>query len=436
MSLAFESLIEIKRDGGTHTAEQLRALVDSYVSGETPDYQMAAWLMAAYLRGLDAEETIWLTDAMARSGRTIDLSGIPGIKVDKHSTGGVGDTTSLVLAPLVAACGVPVAKMSGRGLGHTGGTLDKLESIPGFRVTMSVEEFIAQVADVGIAIVAQSPEVDPADKKMYALRDVTATVPSIPLIVGSVLSKKIAGGADAILLDVKFGSGAFMKTVDSARSLASQLQSTGRALGRDVSCVLSDMDVPLGDAVGNSVEVIEAIHTLRGEIGGRLLSLCIALAAKMLVLGAAAADEAEGARKAVRAIEDGSALEAFRRWVAAQGGDPRVADDTTLLPLATCVRSVLSAESGYVTGFDAEGVGRAAMVLGAGRETVDASVDYGAGLVLSVREGDRVEAGDELARLYAKSEALLDAGERLYRESVRIGAEVPAPCPLFMDASA
>ncbi len=355
----FEELIEVKRDGGEHCAKEIDRIVLGYAAGEMPEYQMAAWLMAAYLQGLSADETVWLTDAMVRSGRIIDLSAIPGVKVDKHSTGGVADTTTLVLGPIVAACGVPVAKMSGRGLGHTGGTLDKLESIPGMRIELSAEEFLGQVADVGLAVIAQSPDIDPADKKMYALRDVTATVPSVPLIVGSIISKKIAGGADAILLDVKVGSGAFMKTEAEARHLAAELTRTGAALGREVVCVMSDMDQPLGMAVGNSLEVAEAIETLRGSGPAELTEVCLALAAKMLVLGAVAADEAEGRRLAAGAIESGEALAVTRRWIAAQGGDARIVDDLSLLPASTLSREVRASHREFVAGMDAEGIGRA-----------------------------------------------------------------------------
>ncbi len=431
VSLTFEELIEIKRDAREHTGEQIERIVGAYSSGEMPDYQMSAWLMAAYLNGLSADETVWLTDAMVRSGRQVDLSSIPGVKVDKHSTGGVADTTTLVLAPLVSACGVPVAKMSGRGLGHTGGTLDKLESIPGFRIQLSPEEFLEQVRRVGVAVIAQSPDVDPADKKIYALRDVTATVPSIPLIVGSIISKKIAGGADAILLDVKVGSGAFMKTEADARELAAELTRVGHALGREVRCVMSDMDQPLGMAVGNALEVYEAIETLRGEGPEALTELCVALGAKMLVMGGVASNEDQGARLCTEALESGAALSRFAEWVAAQGGDAAVAEDPDLLPLSECRRIVAARTSGYVSGFDAEGVGRAAMLTGAGRATTDDVIDPGAGLVLAVRVGDRVEPGETLCTMYAAEETLLDAAEERFRASVHIGDSPVAAPALF-----
>jgi len=429
--VTFEELIEIKRDGGEHTAEQMDRIVLGYASGEVPDYQMAAWLMAAYLNGLTPAETVWLTDAMVRSGRVVDLSSIPGVKVDKHSTGGVADTTTLVLAPLVAACGVPVAKMSGRGLGHTGGTLDKLESIPGMRIELAAEEFLDQVRRVGVAVIAQSPDIDPADKLMYALRDVTATVPSIPLIVGSIISKKVAGGADAILLDVKVGSGAFMKTEKDARRLASELTRVGAALGRDVHCVMTDMDQPLGMAAGNALEVIEAVETLRCEGPAELTELCLALAAKMLVLGKVAPNEGDGRWQAEQALSSGAALRVFERWVEAQGGDPRIASDTSLLPRSACTREVRAEVAGHVTAIDAEGVGRAAMLLGAGRATKDDRIDPGAGLVLDVRIGSRVDAGDRIATLHAANESALDQGEERLRAAVRIGPERVEPPPLF-----
>jgi pyrimidine-nucleoside phosphorylase len=427
----FEELIERKRDGHEHTAEEIELIVFGFARGEVPDYQMSAWLMAALLRGLSADETIAMTDAMVRTGDVVDLSAIPGIKVDKHSTGGVADTTTLVLAPLVAACGVPVAKMSGRGLGHTGGTLDKLESIPGFKIELSPEEFIAQVQHIGVAVIAQSPTIDPADKKIYALRDVTGTVPSIPLIVGSIISKKIAGGADAIVLDVKVGSGAFMKSEAEARQLAHELTAVGEALGRRVVCVMSDMDQPLGMAVGNALEVAEAIETLRGDGPAELTELCLAFGAKMLGLGGKAADEAEALRLLGGAIASGAALQRFREWVSAQGGDPRVADDLSLLPTSAQAREIRAMASGWVAHFDAEGVGRAAMLLGAGRARVGDTIDPGAGLVLAVRVGSRVEPGTLLCTMHAATDELLDAGEERFRRAVHLGDSAVKPPPLF-----
>jgi pyrimidine-nucleoside phosphorylase len=415
-------LIELKRDGGTHTAGELKRLVDAYVSDEMPDYEMAAWLMAAYLRGLDHDETVALTDAMARSGRVMDLSEVPGTKVDKHSTGGVGDKTTIALAPMVVACGAPVAKMSGRGLGHTGGTLDKLESIPGFRVEMTPEAFVAQVREVGLAVIAQSPDVDPADKKMYALRDVTGTVSSTPLIVSSIISKKIAGGADAIVLDVKVGSGAFMKTVEDARHLAAELTRTGEALGRRVVTVVTDMDQPLGLAVGNALEIREAILALRGEGPEDLFQECLALGSRMLHLAGVARDLDDGRAMLVTAVESGMALDTFRLWVAAQGGDARVADDLSLLPAAACRREVRAEQGGWVAAFDAEAVGRAAMAMGAGRSSVDDVIDHAAGLVLAAKVGDRVEPGGLLVTLHAASASLLDAGEERFGAAVRMSA--------------
>ena len=427
----FEELIERKRDGHEHTPEEIDRIVLDYADGTVPDYQMAAWMMAAFLRGLSADETVQLTDAMVRTGRTVDLSAIPGVKVDKHSTGGVADTTTLVLAPLVAACGVPVAKMSGRGLGHTGGTLDQLESIPGFRIQLAPEEFLAQVQRIGVAVMAQSPDIDPADKKMYSLRDVTATVPSIPLIVGSIISKKVAGGADAIVLDVKVGSGAFMKTEAEARALARELQRVGEALGKRVVCLMTDMDQPLGMAVGNSLEVMEAVDTLRGHGPAQLTELCLVFGAKMLVLGERATDEADARAQLLDAISSGRALQRFREWVEAQGGDPRVADDASLLPLAACKREVRANVSGYVSGFDAEGVGRSAMLLGAGRASVDATIDLGAGLLLGVRVGDAVEPGTVLCTMYAATSELLDAGEERFHRSIRFADKPVSAPPLF-----
>jgi pyrimidine-nucleoside phosphorylase len=428
---AFVDLIAAKRDGQAHTRAEMDHIILGYARGEVPDYQMSAWIMAAYLKGLDHDETVWMTDAMVRSGEVVDLSPIPGVKVDKHSTGGVADTTTLVLAPLVAACGVPVAKMSGRGLGHTGGTLDKLEAIPGMCIELSSHEFVEQVRRVGIAVVSQSPDIDPADKRMYALRDVTATVPSIPMIVGSIISKKVAGGADAVVLDVKVGSGAFMKTEAEARELAAELTRVGRALGREVECLMTDMDQPLGMAVGNSLEVIEAIETLKGEGPHALTELSLVFGEHMLILGQVARDQGEARAILENAIDTGAALETFKRWVQAQGGDPAVADDTSLLPVSTVRREVCAVRGGHVVGFDAEGVGHSAMLMGAGRATTDDSIDPGAGVVLDVRIGSKVQPGDRLATAYAASEALLDEAEPQLLDSIRIGNEPTSPPPLF-----
>ena len=432
--VTFEELLEVKRDGKEHSREEIDRLILGYSAGEMPDYQMSAWLMAAFLNGLSEDETVWLTDAMVRSGRVVDLSVIQGVKVDKHSTGGVADTTTLVLAPLVAACGVPVAKMSGRGLGHTGGTLDKLDSLPGFRTELTPEEFVEQVCDIGVAVIAQSPDVDPADKALYALRDVTATVPSIPLIVGSIISKKVAGGADAIVLDVKVGSGAFMKTVEQANHLSDELTRVGHALGKRVECLLTDMDQPLGMAVGNALEVEEAVQTLSGQGPHALTELCFVFGERMLILGGKAATSADARTLLVEAIESGAALAKFRQWVEAQGGDGRVATDTSLLPRAARSREVRATETGFVQGFDAEGIGRAAMLTGAGRLKKDDDIDPGAGLLLAVRTGDRIAQDDLLCTLFAASDDLLDEAESRFREAVHVGPEPVEPPPLFLGA--
>ncbi|MHB9003695.1 MAG: thymidine phosphorylase [Coriobacteriia bacterium] len=430
-AFSFEELIEVKRDGGTHDAAQMDRIVLGHASGEMPDYQMSAWLMAAFLNGLSAEETVWLTDAMVRSGEVMDLSSIPGIKVDKHSTGGVADTTTLVLAPLVAACGVPVAKMSGRGLGHTGGTLDKLESIPGFSVELSPDDFISQVRRIGVAVIAQSPSIDPADKKMYALRDVTATVPSIPLIVGSIISKKIAGGADAIVLDVKVGSGAFMKTEADARALASELVRVGNAIGCRVVAIMTDMDQPLGNAIGNALEVREAIQVLSGAGPMALREVVLALGSRMLLLADAAGDADDARSKLESAIASGAGLRKFGEWVRAQGGNSDIVTDPEVLPRAAFSRVVRAREAGHVASYDAEGIGRAAMVLGAGRARKEDAIDPAAGIQLLRRVGDEVERDEPLAMIYGGNELrLAEANDRFLR-SVRMSADPVTPPPLF-----
>jgi len=426
-------LIRHKRNGGELSAAEISYMVNGYVSGDIPDYQMSAWAMAVFFRGMTERETADLTIAMADSGERTDLSGVAGVKVDKHSTGGVGDKTTLVLGPLVAAAGVPVAKMSGRGLGHTGGTIDKLESIPGFRVELDRQAFIDQVNRIGVAVVGQSGNMTPADKKLYALRDVTATVESIPLIASSVMSKKIAAGADAIVLDVKTGSGAFMKTVEEAETLARAMVGIGTLVGRRTAAVISDMDQPLGLSIGNALEVAEAIATLRGEGPNDLETICLALAVHMVVLGGKAETEAEALELLRSKLRSGEALAKFREFVAAQGGDPAVADDPARLPAAPVRVEATAAAAGFVQAVDAEELGLAAMTLGAGRAAKDDAIDYAVGLVLSRKVGDRVEAGETLAVLHAAADdhRAKEAAERV-RAAYRIADTPSAPRPLLL----
>ena len=397
-------IIYKKRNGGSLTSEELSFLIHGYCQGDIPDYQMSAWAMAVFFRGMNAQETADLTLAMAQSGDQVDLSAVQGIKVDKHSTGGVGDKTTLIVGPLVAACGIPVAKMSGKGLGHTGGTIDKLESIKGFQTELTKEQFFSQVNDIGLAVVGQSGNMTPADKKLYALRDVTATVESIPLIASSIMSKKIAAGADAIVLDVKTGSGAFMKTVGEAEILAQAMVEIGTEVGRQTAALISDMDQPLGFAIGNALEVQEAIDTLHGRGPDDLTKLCLALSAHMVVLGGKADSLAEAELLLRDKLASGEALDKFRTLVAAQGGNPAVADDPSLLPQAPVVIPVIAEHDGYVQRIDAEQLGIAAMVLGAGRATKDAVIDYAVGLTLRLKVGDRVRSGDTLVLVHAQSE--------------------------------
>lgn len=426
-------LIAYKRDGKTLTADELKFLIDGYSHGDIPDYQMSAWAMAVYFRGMTAEETAALTMAMAKSGDQVDLSTIRGIKVDKHSTGGVGDKTTLIVAPLVAAAGVPVAKMSGRGLGHTGGTIDKLESIPGFRTELERDDFIRQVNEIGLSVIGQSGNLAPADKKLYALRDVTATVESIPLIAGSVMSKKIAAGADAIVLDVKTGSGAFMKTAEDAERLAAEMVAIGTKVGRSTAAVISDMDQPLGFAIGNSLEVIEAIETLKGNGPEDLTELCLALGAHMAVLGGKAGSYEEGVAMLRGKLASGEALAKFKALVEAQGGDARTADDYALLPKAPHTVEVTAAEEGFVSAIRAEQLGLAAMQLGAGRKTKDDVIDHAVGIVLCRKTGDEVKAGDTLAMLHVREDG--EAARRVaahVREAFVLEAGRPASKPLIL----
>ena len=398
-------LIAKKRDGEALSTEEIGFMIDGYVRGEIPDYQMSAMCMAILFRGMDDREILDLTMSMMHSGETLDLSPIRGVKADKHSTGGVGDKTSLVLCPMVAACGVKIAKMSGRGLGHTGGTIDKLESFPGFVTGISEERFFENVNRIGIAIAGQTAEVCPADKKLYALRDVTGTVPSIPLIVSSIMSKKLAAGADVIVLDVKCGSGAFMKTAEQARELAEGLTRVGRLAGRKCAAVITDMDEPLGYAVGNALEVKEAIDVLAGRTeAGELKELCLTLGANMLTLSGLTANEAEAREKLKATIADGSALKKLAEMVEAQYGDSRAVYDTSLLPEAAFKREVLSTEGGYVAHIEAEDVGLVSMHLGGGRVTKDSAIDLSVGVVLHKKVGDRVEPGESLATIHASDE--------------------------------
>ncbi len=423
-------LIQKKRDGGELTPEEIAALVAGYLSGQIPDYQVAAFLMAVYFRGMTPQETAEFTLAMVRSGETLDLRTVRGVKVDKHSTGGVGDKTSLVLIPLVAAAGAPVAKMSGRGLGHTGGTIDKLEAIPGFRTEMSPQVFIDQVNQIGCAIVGATKELVPADKKLYALRDVTATVDSTPLIAASVMSKKIAGGSDAIVLDVKTGSGAFMKTLDGARDLALTMVRIGTQVRRKTVAVISDMDQPLGNAVGNALEVAESIETLRGAGPRDLRELCLVLGAQMVVLAGVASSPAEGRAMLERLLDNGAARAKFAEMVGSQGGDRRVVEDLTLLPSARVRVPVAASAPGVVAAIDAQAVGVAAMVLGAGRATKDDVIDPAVGIVLAKKVGDPVGVGEALAVVHGSDPTRADDAVRRIQAAYRIAGRASAQRPL------
>ncbi|MGZ4354298.1 MAG: thymidine phosphorylase [Gaiellaceae bacterium] len=416
-------LIQRKRDGGELAPDELAELVLGYSRGEVPDYQMAAFAMAVYFRGLTSGETFALTDAMIRSGGTIELGRLLGRKVvDKHSTGGVGDKTSLAVGPIVAACGVPFGKMSGRGLGHTGGTLDKLESIPGFRVELSLDEFVAQVREVGLAIVGQTAELVPADKQLYALRDVTATVDQVSLIAASIMSKKLAAGADAIVLDVKVGDGAFMKTLPDARVLAESMIDLGHRAGRTVVCLLTDMDQPLGFAVGNALEVREAYATVRGEGPPDFTELVLDACARLLALSDLGVDEVEGRRRAEQAVADGSAAAAWTRWIEAQGGDP----DDAALPRAPVVRGVDASQSGTVTRLGAIRVANAALHLGAGRRTKEDTIDHAVGVLCLKKRGDSVAAGERLAEVHAQDEQSADEAVAEVVAAYELGDEEPA----------
>jgi len=420
-------LIQKKKHGLALSQEEIDFLVQGVTEGSLPDYQVSALLMAVLLKGMEDEETAALTRAMAESGGSIDLSEFGALSVDKHSTGGVGDKTTLILAPLVAACGAKVAKMSGRGLGHTGGTVDKLESIPGYRTEISEKEFMDIARKVGVCVIGQSGELAPADKKLYALRDVTGTVDSIPLIVSSIMSKKIAAGARSIVLDVTVGSGAFMKTVEDAKVLAEKMVTIGRACGRNMTALITDMNEPLGHAVGNALEVKEALAVLKGQLEGDLKEVSLALAGEMLALSLSMSPEA-GLALARETLESGAAYEKMKEWIQAQGGDVRYLEEPERFPVAACSLDVPATRSGYISAMDAEAIGQAACRLGAGRRTKADSIQMAAGIMLCAKIGDRVEKGDVLATLYTEQAESLEEAARMYQEALSFSDEaVPHP---------
>ena len=423
-------LIMKKRNGEALTKTEIEYMISEYVAGNIPDYQMSAFLMAVYFRGMTEEETLAMTMAVAHSGDMVDLSGIEGKKVDKHSTGGVGDKTSLVIAPIVAACGAKVAKMSGRGLGHTGGTVDKLESIPGMRTSLTQEEFFSVVNKTGLSIIGQSGNLAPADKKLYALRDVTATVDNISLIAVSIMSKKLAAGNDCILLDVKTGSGAFMKTVEDSVALAKEMVTIGENAGKRTVALITNMDIPLGNNIGNSLEVIEAVETLNGHGPADFTEVCLNLAANMLYL--AGMGEVETCRKmAEKAITDGSALERLAAMVEAQGGDASYILDTGKFARAPYAYEVLAQRGGYIASMNTESCGIASSMLGAGRETKESEIDFSAGITIKKKMGDYVEKGEVLAIMYASKEEMFEVAAKRYQEAVIITDEKPAEEPLI-----
>ena len=424
-------IIEKKKLHGELSREEIHFFAKAAAEKSVPDYQLAALLMAIRLNGMTDRETTDLTLEMRDSGDVADLSAIPGIKVDKHSTGGVGDTTTLVLTPLAAACGVPVAKISGRGLGHTGGTLDKLESIPGMKVAMSTDQFIRQVNDIGLVVAAQSGYLAPADKTLYALRDVTSTVDSLPLIISSIMSKKLASGVDAIVLDVKTGSGAIMHTLEDSKALAEGMVRVGKLAGKPMVALVTDMSQPLGTHVGNALEVKEAIDLLAGRAGGDLLEVSLGIGGWMLKLAGITETAEEGEARMREAIASGAGLQKLKEMIAAQGGNPAVCDDVKLLPQAAVIRTAVCGKAGYVQKMDTEALGLASQAMGAGRETMEDQLDYSVGYVLKVRLGDRVEADTPLVELHAKNEADAARAEAAIKAAIRIGPEPAEKPPLF-----
>jgi pyrimidine-nucleoside phosphorylase len=426
-------LIHRKRDGEELTPEEITALVDGYTRNEIPDYQMSAFLMAVFYSGMTDREVSSLTESMMRSGEIVDLSSIPGMKVDKHSTGGVGDKTSLISAPLAAAAGVIVPMISGRGLGHTGGTLDKLEAIPGFRTDLTIEEFKAQLATHGLAFIGQTQEVAPADGKLYSLRDATATVESIPLIASSIMSKKLAVGLDALVLDVKVGTGAFMKRQTDARKLAQMMVGIGRRMDKRVQALITDMNQPLGYAVGNALEVMEVSQTLQNAGPTDLTRISLELAARMIFLAKLTTTLDEAREIAQQKLLDGSGYRKFKEVIEAQGGNPQVLDRFELLPNATGVREIASPRAGYISAIDAEGIGRASSMIGAGRNLKEDSIDPAVGVILEVKVSQKVEAGAVLCRLYYTGEENVEEASQQIEDAFRISASAPEERELILE---
>jgi pyrimidine-nucleoside phosphorylase len=426
-------LIQRKRDGDELAPEEIEYLVNGYTQGEIPDYQMSSFLMAVFFSAMTDREVSRLTEVMLHSGETVDLSGIPGVKVDKHSTGGVGDKTSIIVAPLAAAAGVIVPMMSGRALGHTGGTLDKLESIPGFRTNLTADEFRNQLAQLGLAFIGQTDQLAPADRKLYSLRDVTATVESIPLISSSIMSKKLAEGIDALVLDVKVGSGAFMKKQVDARRLAQTMVGIGRRMDKKVQALITDMNQPLGYAVGNALEIMEASQTLQNAGPADLTKLCIELAARMIFLAKKSPSLDEARRLAEKHLVEGTAYQLFKKVVAAQGGNPQALDKFELLPNATGMREITSPRAGYVAAIDAEDIGVASNMIGAGRDKKEDAIDPAVGIILEVKTGEKVDAGSVLCRLYYTREDRVEEAAEMVEDAFRISAQKPDERELILE---
>ena len=425
-------LILKKRHGLELTDAEIRYMIKGFTDGTIPDYQMSAMCMAILFNSMTDKETATLTLEIAKSGDTVNLSEFEQLSVDKHSTGGVGDKTTLIIAPIVAACGVKLAKMSGRGLGHTGGTIDKLESIEGYKTTVSCDDFLKQTREIGVAVIGQSGNMTPADKKLYALRDVTATVDSIPLIVSSIMGKKLAAGAKNIVLDVKLGSGAFMRNLDDAKALAEKMVVIGKECGRNTAAVITNMDEPLGNAVGNSLEVIEAISVLKNECSGDLRSLCVTLSSIMLSLSLKISEQV-AIEMVINALDSGKALAKFKEWIAYQGGNPGVVDDISLFKKSEFTYEIKSEQRGYITKMDTESIGIVASILGAGRQKKEDKIDFSAGLILNKKTGDYVEIGDTLATLYTNNVDSIYSAVKLYSQALKFDSEKPQKVPIIIE---